>query len=62
MTNGKVDIEIFRAWSGCRWCWDIWADEQPLCSGVNDTLDEAMSAVHNAIELHGLEKPKEDDE
>ena len=62
MTSGKVEIEIYRAWSGCRWCWDIWADKQPLCNGVEDTLDGAMSAVHNAIELHGMTELEEDDE
>lgn len=59
MTSGKVNIEVFRAWNGCRWCWDIWANEQFLCNGVEDTLDEAMSAVRKAIELHGLVELKE---
>ena len=52
--SGKVELEIFRAWEGCRWNWDIWLNRQFLCNGVEDTAEQALAAARNAMELHNL--------
>lgn len=49
--SGKVEIEVSRAWSGCRWCWDVWSESEFLCRGVEDTFGEALEAVRKATEL-----------
>lgn len=53
MAKGKVEFEIYRAWEGCRWNWNVWLDGEPYKRGVEDTVKEAIDAALNAYELRG---------
>ena len=50
--SGKVNVEIFRAWGGCRWNWDVWIDKQPIKSGVEDTYDKAAAQARRTVDAH----------
>lgn len=45
MTNGKILIQIDRAYDGCLWIWDIWIDGELCRRGGEDTVEDAMDAV-----------------
>lgn len=50
--RGKVEVEIFRAWDGCRWNWDVWIDKRPIGSGVEDTYDQAATQARRSVDAH----------
>ena len=43
--KGKIQIEIDRAYEGCRWIWDVWIDGEFCKKGVEGTAKDAMDAV-----------------
>ena len=51
--KGKIQIEIDRAYEGCRWMWHVWVDGEFSKNGVEDTAKDAMDAVLDACELRG---------
>lgn len=45
MSTGKIQIQIERAYDGCRWVWDVWVNDKYSKNGVEDTVEDAMYAV-----------------
>lgn len=60
MTDSKVEIEVFRSWEGCRWCWSVKygkGHSVPLVNyyhGVEDTLDMALAKVRENASKMGV--------
>lgn len=49
-SRGNVEVEIFRAWHGCKWVWCVYLDHESVESGVEESYIEALMAVQVTLD------------